>query len=390
MFIILWIISFMILVILHELWHFLLARKFWVKIYEFGIWIPPKIKTLWKDKYGTEYTLNALPLWWFIRPKWEDTADIKQLTDKDSFHTKTLWQKIIILSWWVVVNLIVAFLLFTAAFWYWMMPIFTIPDSAHNFVKTSYLFPSYSFAKEIWVVSWDDTSQIVVGGIVGIKGSLWEQISLNTWDIIHKINWQLVNQSNTSQVLSKNIGKELEVTFKRWEEYITKTWKCPNDQCMLWVYYNSSIEYLSIKFNLIGAMWASLHEIKTETILTFQVLWMLWKKVTTGHQKEAVEKLAWPIWAIAIGEIIIQHGIFEYLAFIWSISLALAIFNILPIPALDWWRVVTTTIMHLFKIPVQRFMKVENFVNLIMFVLLLTLWFFIMYQDLKRFYWFFS
>jgi regulator of sigma E protease len=48
------ILLFMILVIIHELGHFLAARKSGVHVYEFGIGIPPKMKTLRKDKKNTD------------------------------------------------------------------------------------------------------------------------------------------------------------------------------------------------------------------------------------------------------------------------------------------------------------------------------------------------
>ncbi|NOZ43770.1 MAG: hypothetical protein GXP45_01120 [bacterium] len=59
--IILGIALFFFLVLIHEFGHFLAAKKSGVKVLEFGIGIPPKITTLFKDKTGTAYTLNALP-----------------------------------------------------------------------------------------------------------------------------------------------------------------------------------------------------------------------------------------------------------------------------------------------------------------------------------------
>lgn len=59
----------MFLVIIHELGHFFAAKKSGVQVLEFGIGIPPKVMTLWTDKSGTEYTLNALPLGGFVRMK---------------------------------------------------------------------------------------------------------------------------------------------------------------------------------------------------------------------------------------------------------------------------------------------------------------------------------
>lgn len=53
---------FMFLVLIHEYGHFSMARRFKVKVQEFGIGIPPKVFTVTKDKKGTEYTINRIPL----------------------------------------------------------------------------------------------------------------------------------------------------------------------------------------------------------------------------------------------------------------------------------------------------------------------------------------
>jgi regulator of sigma E protease len=53
---------FTVIVFIHELGHFLAARKAGVTVEEFGIGIPPRAKELGKDAKGTLYTLNWLPI----------------------------------------------------------------------------------------------------------------------------------------------------------------------------------------------------------------------------------------------------------------------------------------------------------------------------------------
>jgi regulator of sigma E protease len=59
---ILGIAMFMSLVLIHELGHFINAKRSGVKVLEFGIGIPPKVCKLRTDKAGTQYTLNLIPL----------------------------------------------------------------------------------------------------------------------------------------------------------------------------------------------------------------------------------------------------------------------------------------------------------------------------------------
>ena len=96
--------------------------------------------------------------------------------------------------------------------------------------------------------------------------------------------------------------------------------------------------------------------------------------------------MSWPVWAVAIWKYIIDIWIWEYIAFIATISLALAIFNILPIPALDWWKILTTAIMHIFRIKRSKFLIIENYISIVFFALLMLLWIYIMYLDFIRFY----
>jgi len=386
MYILIWILSFLILIILHEAWHFFFAKKFWVKVYEFWLWLPPKIKTLYKDKSWTEYTLNALPLWWFIRPKWEDFKSDSEIYDKDSFHSKPFWQKLIILLWWVIANLIIAFLLFFIAFWHWIKPIFIIPDSSTKFTAESYLFPTTSFAQKVWYIQKEQPKPLKVIWVIKTPITLSNQIPFKTWDIIEKINNYPVNTENIWQILKKQLWKEVKVEILRNNKIITYTWECKKDGCLLWIYFPGNRKIKEIKMNPVQAAFAALHEIKAETTLTFEWLKLLWEKLKTGHTKQALQTMSGPVGAVAVWKYILEIGIWEYIAFIWSISLALAIFNILPIPALDGWRILTTAIMHVFKLNPKKYLEIENYINILFFSLMLFLGAYIMYLDFMRFY----
>jgi hypothetical protein len=55
-----------VLVVAHELGHFWAARRAGVTVEEFGLGFPPKLFS-WKDKKGTEWTVNLIPLGGFVR-----------------------------------------------------------------------------------------------------------------------------------------------------------------------------------------------------------------------------------------------------------------------------------------------------------------------------------
>jgi regulator of sigma E protease len=60
---------FFVVVFIHEMGHFLVSRWSGVKVLEFGIGIPPRLKKIFRDKKGTEWTLNWLPIGGFVRLK---------------------------------------------------------------------------------------------------------------------------------------------------------------------------------------------------------------------------------------------------------------------------------------------------------------------------------
>ena len=97
------------LVIIHELGHFITARAAKVKVLEFGIGFPPRAKVL-ADKGETMYTLNWLPIGGFVKLEGEDGSDAD---DPRSFASQRYITKMLILVAGVVMNVLLAFVIFT-------------------------------------------------------------------------------------------------------------------------------------------------------------------------------------------------------------------------------------------------------------------------------------
>lgn len=100
----------LVLVLAHEAGHFFVARRFGVKVREFGFGFPPRIYA-WL-RHGTEYSINAIPLGGFVSLKGEDGADAE---DHDSFAHKKAWQRVLILLAGVVMNALLAYVFTTIA-----------------------------------------------------------------------------------------------------------------------------------------------------------------------------------------------------------------------------------------------------------------------------------
>lgn len=94
------------LVLVHELGHFLTARRLKVGVEEFGLGLPPRIVG-WTKK-GIIYSLNAIPLGGFVKIKGED-GEVKN--EPDSFAGRPVWQRLIILVSGVTMNIAAAWLI---------------------------------------------------------------------------------------------------------------------------------------------------------------------------------------------------------------------------------------------------------------------------------------
>ena len=89
--VIIFIIILTILIFVHELGHFIVAKKLGIRVDEFGLGFPPKI---FAKKWGeTLYTLNAIPFGGFVKIFCEDPhAEEKSEIDKSTnFFFKTTW-----------------------------------------------------------------------------------------------------------------------------------------------------------------------------------------------------------------------------------------------------------------------------------------------------------
>jgi regulator of sigma E protease len=101
-----------ILVLIHEIGHFVTARRAGVRVHEFGIGFPPRAKVLRSDG-ETLYTLNWLPIGGFVKLEGEDgDSDDPRSFTRASFLTKQ-W----ILSAGVLMNLLLALVLMVGVAW---------------------------------------------------------------------------------------------------------------------------------------------------------------------------------------------------------------------------------------------------------------------------------
>lgn len=389
-FVILWIVVFMVLVVLHEFGHFIAARKCWMKVPEFWIWLPPKICNLWKDKKGTQYTLNRIPLGWFCQIEWDDPTDKKSFENPNTLFTAPLWKRLIVIFAWVTMNFLTAWIIFTCIFRHWVQPL-SISQIAEEKWSTSYLMASSSFLRDQWFLTWQVESWVLIQEVNAWW--LWESLDLRPGDVLLSFDGAALNFSNFANLMASGANQTHTFTIQRWDiSVVSDEFECI-EGCKfdMLISENWNLQLSDIKFWLWKAMLAAFHEIWAEWNLTMDALWILWKWLFSFNKwamKDALNNLSWPVGAVKIWWLFYEMwGWSAYLAFAAIISLALAIFNVLPIPALDWGRAVWMILQSIFKIKPEKYFKYEWYVNMFFFYLLLLLWVVIIVKDLIVFWW---
>lgn len=392
MYIIIGIVLFMFLVVIHELGHFRLAKKTGTKVEEFGIGIPPKLFKYYTDKSGTQYTVNLIPLGWFVRLKGEDPDDEWTFTAKDSFIMNRFWNKVIILLGWVIMNTLFAWLVFSIWFATGAKPISVIPSNfIDQDINTRYV-TTFDNLSERWLISWDMTMAVDVSDVVW--DGLAQQAGISPWDRILSIWGQDIDTDNINSILKSNTNKTFEVKVWRWSWYEDEQVfpiTCPEDKCVLGIVISSpQIQVKWYNYWRIDSIKYGFQEVVWQFKLSLNALGKLFISIFQWKEKlqSNLDWLTWPAWAIKIGQNIIQYAWWiQFMIFAGMISLSLAIFNVLPIPALDGGRLLGVIIQKVFALPPKKYFNIEWVINTVFFVLMMWLGLFILWRDLGRFWW---
>lgn len=367
--VILGLIILVVLVVVHELGHAIAARRNGVVVEEFGIGFPPRAWAK-KLKNGILFTLNWLPLGGFVKLQGEyDSAD-----KKGDYGAASYGQKTKILLAGVMMNWVVAALLFTVLAWTGLPKI--LPNQ-------------FSVQGDTTIV----TQPVEVATVS--KGSPAEQAGLKVGDqIIRFAGESVATPTNLVEKTKENQGQTVVIMYSRGGvEYTTKaTLRNAND---------SKQGYLGIgpsQREQIRATWsAPIVGVATTvhfTIVTLQGLGDLLVNTVHGivmqlnpdktareqagqELKAAGDSVAGPIGILGtIFPAASAAGPTQLLFLTAIISLTLAVMNILPIPALDGGRWFVMTIYRLMKKPLtkEREEKIQGagFMVLMALVLIIT------------------
>ncbi len=371
MLLVLALVLFIMLVVVHELGHFWVARRNGVEAEEFGIFFPPR---LWgrKTKKGWLFSINALPLGGFVRLKGEHDED----KGKGTYGSARLSAKVKILLAGVGMNLLAAFVILMVLAWVGMPQLvnnqFTIKSDTHVIQK-----------------------QVLIGYVQ--TGSPAAKAGLKPEDKLLAIGTpgHLIDVNSAAtlpQTTASLAGKKVNIKYARGHQtYNAQATLLSQNVVSASQSTSNPKGYLGIsptEYTLQRSTWSAPLVagglIGQFTALTFHGLGTAIAALFSGNIAKASSQVAGPVGIYVILKDGTLLGYQFVLAIIAVISLSLAIMNILPIPALDGGKLFVTLVARVLRKKLTA--TVENALYGAGFALLMVLIILITIVDVHRFF----
>ncbi len=347
-----------ILVFVHELGHFWVARRFGVRVDEFAFGLPPK---LWSIKRGhTTYAINAIPFGGYVKMYGQNdfapVSSAKAPLNPEHFEAKTWWQKSLILCAGVFMNMLLAIILLTSGYLIGMQPL--IPGS-----------PLFEQALEKHGVAIYEIK----------KDSIAEKYAIPAETTIRAVNGTLITSSEQfKSVLEEAKPKGITLELVNGEENITLTLPpVPADQT-LGIAYADAIKINPVQLPLTQAVYYGISDSFDVLFDTFEGLGKL--LVGLFSNLEISSEVTGPIGIFRITSEVAKVGIIPFMQLLALLSISLAAINIIPFPALDGGRLIFVLLEALIG---KRFNKLmEGKIHLVGMALLLLFMVTITYKDI--------
>jgi len=331
-------LAFIVILLAHELGHFITAKLTHVKVEEFGVFLPPRLLSFKKGE--TVYSLNLIPFGGFNKLAGEEDPNVP-----GSLASKSKKVRLLVLSAGALMNLLLPFIL---------LPI-------------SFMIPHFEAAGGVRVVEVKAASPAATSGIIA-------------GDIILKINGDdIADFTAYSTIVKASGGITLTVTVQKPDGTLSELELTPR------------VTYTAEE----GATGLLLENV------TGKVAYPVWEAIPLGikrywefillYRDGIVETIKGTIPFEVTGPVGIVHetgkvaqiGFGPLLQFASVISFVLGFSNLLPIPALDGGRIIFV-LLEWIRRGKRISAKTEGLVHGVGFVLLLALLVFISFKDILR------
>ncbi|MCL4560797.1 MAG: M50 family metallopeptidase [Chloroflexi bacterium] len=338
-----------LLLFFHEFGHFIVSRLLKVEVEEFGFGFPPRLVKLFRIG-KTDFTLNLIPFGAFVRPKGENDPNVP-----GGLASASPWTRLAVLLGGPFMNVLVGLIIFSVMFVRIGAPITNVVQVIEVAASTP-------------------------AATAGFKPG----------DVIQSVNGQAITSTQGLQTaIQNNLGKTVEVVIQRDGQTstlnVTPRLNPPKGQGPLGIVMGNPYKPVPI--------YQALPEAGSMAYQQAYQLLLLPVHLIEGQANPSDTRIVGPVGMFdiysqavqldsAATSTPIQQPAVNVLYFIGTISVALGLTNLLPIPALDGGRIlfVLPELILRKRVPAQY----ENFVHLIGFAALLLLMSYITLQDVMH------
>lgn len=354
-------LSLVILMIIHEFGHFIIAKKFGVKVEEFGIGYPPRI---FGKKFGdTVYSINWLPLGAFVKIYGEEGG----VDDYRSFTGLKIWKRVLIIIGGVVAFWIAAVIIFSVVFFIGAdLPVGDNDSAGLINPKVQIVMVSPNSPAEQAGLKTGDT-------IVQLQSNAYESqmvleiVKINKVTDFQDFTKKYAGDGKTISVVVQRDGKEFPLNLHlRTSAPAGQGLVGVGLQRMASIVQKSSWYMAPIR----GAVYT--YDSTKNALIGF---YSLFKNLFAAKGLPSGAEFAGPLGITVFLANAASYGAGFFLYFIGMISVFLAIFNLFPIPALDGGKLVFLLIEKIKGKPVS--VKVEQGLTITFFAILICLSIFI-------------
>lgn len=348
------------LIFVHELGHFIVAKKFGIRVDEFAIGFPPKI---WSKKYGeTTYAINSIPFGGYVKIFGENPNE-ESMTGPDSarsfINVSRLKQAVVLVSG-ISFNILFAWIILSISFMSGLTT--SVRDSYASYVKDPHV---------IIIASQTDSPARLAGFVGGetIISLEADGKKINTAKVEEAQNF--IAKSNGAIKINYKQGNELKSATVTATEGLIEGKKA-----------------IGIAMDTVGTVRLPAHKALFEgarlTVgITENVAIGLYNFVFDAFRGKAdFSQVTGPVGIVGLVGEASSLGIVYLMSFAAFISINLAVINIIPFPALDGGRLLFVAIEAIRRKAISP--KIANALNGAGFALLILLMLVVTYKDVIK------
>ncbi len=347
-----------ILVLVHELGHFIMAKRAGMKVEEFGFGFPPR---LWGIKKGeTVYSINAIPFGGFVKIFGENDEEKKEA---GSFASKSIWSRFKVIAAGVTMNfLLAAFLLMLGNF---LGLRIGLVDNA---------IPSDVRDTQVQIIQ-------VANGSPADKAGLKLLDEIKGFKLPGNITKEVKNPEDVQNTVAQYGGKDIKILISRAGQNLEFNIQPRKDPPAGQGAMGISLAMTGVvSYPWYEAVWRGVYN---AVILTFNTMigyYMLIKNLVLRGSMMA--DVSGPIGIATLTGQAARIGINYLIQFVAMISVNLAVLNFIPFPALDGGRAVLLLVEKFRGKPLPK--RAEGLINSVGFSLLIALMVYVTIKDITR------